>query len=132
MHQRDAHEDFINCLNEIFNEPIKGVAHCFTGNVEQMKTYLDMGLYIGITGWICDERRNQELIRAVKQLPLNRVLIETDSPYLIPRSLKKSRRNEPMHLPIVAMKLADEMNIEASRLVNHARENSIELFGLSG
>lgn len=132
LHQRDAHEDFINCLNEIFNEPIKGVAHCFTGNVEQMKTYLDMGLYIGITGWICDERRNQELIRAVKQLPLNRVLIETDSPYLIPRSLKKSRRNEPMHLPIVAMKLAEEMNIEASRLVNHARENSIELFGLSG
>ena len=132
LHQRDAHEDFINCLNEIFNEPIKGVAHCFTGNAEQMKTYLDMGLYIGITGWICDERRNQELIRAVKQLPLNRVLIETDSPYLIPRSLKKSRRNEPMHLPIVAMKLADEMNIEASRLVNHARENSIELFGLSG
>ena len=132
LHQRDAHEDFINCLNEIFNEPIKGVAHCFTGNVEQMKTYLDMGLYIGITGWICDERRNQELIRAVKQLPLNRVLIETDSPYLIPRSLKNSRRNEPMHLPIVAMKLADEMNIEASILVKHARENSMELFGLSG
>ena len=97
-----------------------------------MKTYLDMGLYIGITGWICDERRNQELIRAVKQLPLNRVLIETDSPYLIPRSLKKSRRNEPMHLPTVAMKLAEEMNIEASRLVSHARENSMELFGLSG
>ena len=71
LHQRDAHEDFINCLNDMLHEPMHGVAHCFTGNVDQMKAYLDMGLYIGITGWICDERRNDELIQAVKQLPLD-------------------------------------------------------------
>jgi len=131
LHQRDAHEDFVNCLNNILDRPIHGVAHCFTGNVDQMKTYLDMGLYIGITGWICDERRNDELIKAVKQLPLDRVLIETDSPYLIPRSLKKSRRNEPMHLPIIAEKLALEMGIELSSLVEHTLSNSIKLFNLS-
>ena len=130
LHQRDAHEDFVNCLNDMLDRPIHGVAHCFTGNVDQMKTYLDMGLYIGITGWICDERRNDELIKAVKQLPLDRVLIETDSPYLIPRSLKKSRRNEPMHLPIIAEKLAIEMDIELSSLVAYTVSNSKKLFNL--
>ena len=131
LHQRDAHEDFLNCLNDMLDTPILGVAHCFTGNADQMKTYLDMGLYIGITGWICDERRNDELIKAVKQLPLDRVLIETDSPYLIPRSLKKSRRNEPMHLPVIAEKLAAEMDIEPSALVTHTLSNSMKLFNLS-
>ena len=131
LHQRDAHEDFLNCLNDMLDTPILGVAHCFTGNADQMKTYLDMGLYIGITGWICDERRNDELIQAVKQLPLDRVLIETDSPYLIPRSLKKSRRNEPMHLPVIAEKLAAEMDIEPSALVTHTVSNSMKLFNLS-
>jgi len=111
----------------MLDAPILGVAHCFTGNADQMKTYLDMGLYIGITGWICDERRNDELIQAVKQLPLDRVLIETDSPYLIPRSLKKSRRNEPMHLPVIAEKLAAEMGIEPSALVTHTVSNSMKL-----
>ncbi len=131
LHQRDAHEDFINCLNDMLHEPMHGVAHCFTGNVDQMKAYLDMGLYIGITGWICDERRNDELIQAVKQLPLDRVLIETDSPYLIPRSIKISRRNEPMHLPVIAEKLAKEMGIEPSKLVTNTVSNSMKLFNLS-
>ena len=131
LHQRDAHEDFINCLNDMLHEPMHGVAHCFTGNVDQMKAYLDMGLYIGITGWICDERRNDELIQAVKQLPLDRVLIETDSPYLIPRSIKKSRSNEPMHLPVIAEKLAKEMGIEPSKLVTNTVSNSMKLFNLS-
>tara|TARA_A100001035_G_scaffold232820_1_gene195345 strand:- start:177 stop:965 length:789 start_codon:yes stop_codon:yes gene_type:complete len=131
LHQRDAHEDFINCLNDMLHQPMHGVAHCFTGNVDQMKAYLDMGLYIGITGWICDERRNDELIQAVKQLPLDRVLIETDSPYLIPRSIKKSRRNEPMHLPVIAEKLAKEMGIELSKLVTNTVSNSMKLFNLS-
>ena len=131
LHQRDAHEDFLSCLNDMLDAPILGVAHCFTGNADQMKTYLDMGLYIGITGWICDERRNDELIQAVKQLPLDRVLIETDSPYLIPRSLKKSRRNEPMYLPVIAEKLAAEMGIGPSALVAHTVSNSMKLFNLS-
>ena len=131
LHQRDAHEDFLSCLNDMLDAPILGVAHCFTGNADQMKTYLDMGLYIGITGWICDERRNDELIQAVKQLPLDRVLIETDSPYLIPRSLKKSSRNEPMYLPVIAEKLAAEMGIGPSALVAHTVSNSMKLFNLS-
>tara|TARA_B100001094_G_scaffold214758_1_gene208815 strand:+ start:978 stop:1766 length:789 start_codon:yes stop_codon:yes gene_type:complete len=131
LHQRDAHEDFTNCLNEVLDSPIHGVAHCFTGNIDQMNAYLDMGLYIGITGWICDERRNADLIKAVKHLPLDKVLIETDSPYLIPRSLKNVRRNEPMNLSIIAEKLADEMGIEHSQLANQSVINSKKLFNLS-
>ena len=75
-------------------------------------------------------RDNDELIQAVKQLPLDRVLIETDSPYLIPRSLKKSRRNEPMYLPVIAEKLAAEMGIGPSALVAHTVSNSMKLFNL--
>jgi len=131
LHQRDAHEDFTNCLNEVLDSPIHGVAHCFTGNIDQMNAYLDMGLYIGITGWICDERRNADLIKAVKNLPLDKVLIETDSPYLIPRSLKNVRRNEPMNLSIIAEKLADEMGIEHLQLANQSVINSKKLFNLS-
>lgn len=131
LHQRDAHDDFTHCLNDVFDSSVHGVAHCFTGNTDQMKTYLDMGLYIGITGWICDERRNHELIKAVKELPLDRVLIETDSPYLIPRSLKRSRRNEPMNISIIAEKLAKEMGVELSTLANHLVTNSKKLFNLS-
>ena len=131
LHQRDAHEDFTNCLNEVLESPMHGVAHCFTGNIDQMKAYLDMGLYIGITGWICDERRNTDLIKAVKHLPLDRVLIETDSPYLIPRSLKNDRRNEPMNLSIIAKRLANEMGIEHSILANQSVINAKKLFNLS-
>ena len=111
--------------------PILGVAHCFTGTLDQMKTYIDMGLYIGITGWICDERRNHDLLKAVKELPLDRLLIETDSPYLSPRTLKRVRRNEPKNLPHIAKKLALEMGVELSMLRHHSVENAKNLFDIS-
>ena len=79
-----------------------GVAHCFTGGLEEARAYLDLDLYIGITGWICDERRGQHLREVVRHIPADRLLIETDAPYLLPRDLKpmpQSRRNEPMYLP---------------------------------
>ena len=87
LHQRDAHDDFINLLKKYKNDIKKGVVHCFTGTKNQLDEYLNMGLYIGLTGWICDERRNKELRESIKSIPIDRLMIETDSPYLIPRNL---------------------------------------------
>jgi len=101
LHQRDAHEDFLSILKEHWDDCNGGVAHCFTGTKEQMRDYLDMGLYIGVTGWVCDERRGHDLQEAVKYLPADKILIETDAPYLLPRDIRpkpKTRRNEPYHL----------------------------------
>jgi len=109
LHQRDSHEDFIAILREHRPNIVGGVAHCFTGGAPERDAYLALGLHIGITGWICDERRGAHLREVVKGIPADRLLIETDAPYLMPRDLKpapKSRRNEPANLPHVARVLA--------------------------
>ena len=104
LHQRDAHDDFVEVLEPALPGLTRAVAHCFTGEGESLREYIAMGLYIGITGWICDERRGKHLLDIVSLVPDDRLLIETDAPYLLPRSLRpkpKSRRNEPMFLPEV-------------------------------
>lgn len=109
LHQRDAHEDFIAILREHRASLTGGVAHCFTAGEEERDACLELGLHIGITGWINDERRGQHLREVVRGIPAERLMIETDSPYLLPRDLKpmpKSRRNEPMYLPRVAQAVA--------------------------
>lgn len=101
LHQRDAHNDFLNILTPFANKLNGGVAHCFTGDKDILKEYLDLGLHVGITGWICDDRRNTDLQEAICKIPLDRLLIETDSPYLLPRTIKpkpSSRRNVPSNL----------------------------------
>jgi len=108
LHQRDAHADFVAILRE--HAPAwRGVAHCFTGNAEELDCYLELGLAIGITGWICDERRGTHLAALMPRVPAERLLLETDGPYLLPRDLKPrptSRRNEPAYLPQVARAVA--------------------------
>ncbi len=101
LHQRDAHEDFVAILGDYAGRLKRGVAHCFTGERHMLRAYLDMGLYIGITGWICDERRGGHLLEIVGEIPDERLMLETDAPYLLPRTLRprpKSRRNEPAYL----------------------------------
>tara|TARA_B100001750_G_C15423441_1_gene554188 strand:+ start:128 stop:919 length:792 start_codon:yes stop_codon:yes gene_type:complete len=101
LHQRDAHEDFVEILKPRLNHIKRGIAHCFTGTEVELEALLDLGLYIGITGWICDERRGVNLQNIVKLIPDDRLMIETDAPYLLPRSLlpkPKTRRNEPAYL----------------------------------
>jgi len=134
LHQRDAHDDFIAILKEYLPDLHGGVAHCFTGTPEQMDEYLGMGFYIGVTGWICDERRGHDLQDAVKGLPLDRVLIETDAPYLMPRDLKEKpdpRRNEPSTLPHILESLARHMNQPAAAVAQAVTENTERLFGLA-
>jgi TatD DNase family protein len=108
LHQRDAHADFAAILGEHARQ-WHGVAHCFTGGAQELETYLALGLAIGITGWICDERRGAHLAALMPQIPAERLLLETDGPYLLPRTLRPrpaSRRNEPAYLVQVAQTVA--------------------------
>lgn len=134
LHQREAHEDFLAILREQRDDLAGGVAHCFTGTRGQMEAYLDLGLYIGITGWICDERRGAELQAAVAGLPLDRVMIETDAPYLLPRTLgarPSTRRNEPAFLPLILEMAARCMGVPVLELAQASTRNAESLFRLA-
>lgn len=133
LHQRDAHDRFLAILDECGANMPAGVAHCFTGGPRELGDYLDRGLYVGVTGWLCDERRGGALREAARYLPLDRVMIETDAPYLLPRDLApkpRSRRNEPMHLPHVLHALARLMDVTPERLAEASTRNAEALFGL--
>ncbi len=109
LHQRDAHEDFFAILREHRAALKGGVAHCFTAGEKERDAYLELGLFIGITGWINDERRGLHLREVVKGIPADRLMLETDAPYLMPRDIKpapKTRRNEPANLPYVLRAVA--------------------------
>lgn len=133
LHQRDAHGDFVSMLSQYLERIPRAVAHCFTGDGDMLDTYLDMGLYIGITGWICDERRGRHLKDIVNRIPLDRLMIETDAPYLLPRSLEpkpKSRRNEPAFLPEVLRIVAESYAQPAPLIAEATTENAKRFFAL--
>jgi len=109
LHLRDAHGDFHAILKEVRDRLSHVVVHCFTGNREELHDYLDLDCHIGITGWICDERRGSHMKEFLKDIPVKRLMVETDAPYLKPRNLKprvKSHRNEPRWLPWIVGTLA--------------------------
>lgn len=116
LHQRDAQPEFLEILKPRLSGLSRAVAHCFTGTEAELRELLDLDLYIGITGWICDERRGVHLKESVGLIPDERLMIETDAPYLLPRTLKpkpKTRRNEPAWL------------VEVLRVVAEARGQSV-------
>jgi TatD DNase family protein len=134
LHQRDAHADFSAMLREFAAVLMGGVAHCFTGGELELETYLELGLFIGITGWACDERRGLELRKAIPRIPANRLLIETDAPYLLPRDLTpkpKSRRNEPCYLPHIAATVAGLRGESLESIAGATTRNAEMLFGLT-
>ena len=134
LHQRDAHADFLAVLREQGARLPAGVAHCFTNGPAELADYLGIGLYIGITGWICDDRRAADLRAAAACLPLDRVVVETDSPYLLPRSLQpapRGRRNEPSALVEVVRTLARYMGHSPEVVAEATTRNAEVLFGLS-
>lgn len=132
LHERDAFADQIELLKA--HQIQHGIAHCFTGDEMQLRAYLDLGLYIGITGWLCDERRGNVLQQALKYIPLDLLVLETDAPYLLPRNLPqkpKSRRNEPAYLPAIGAKVAELLQLDITTVANASRANSLRLFGIS-
>lgn len=109
LHQRDAHADFMAIMKQFDGRLGPAVVHCFTGTREELFDYLDQDWHVGITGWLCDERRGQHLRELVKSIPANRLMIETDAPYLLPRTVRPApshRRNEPMYLAHIVEELA--------------------------
>lgn len=133
LHQRDAHEDFVRILRQYRPRLAGGVVHCFTDTGQALADYLELDMYIGITGWICDERRGLELQSLVRRIPDERLLIETDAPYLLPRSLPtkpKTRRNEPRFLTEVLRVVAECREQPEAELAQHSCQNSRNLFGI--
>jgi TatD DNase family protein len=133
LHQRDAHEDFKAILREFRGSLVGGVAHCFTGDSSQLEDYLALDLYIGITGWVCDERRGAALRAAAPEIPADRLLLETDAPYLLPQGLTprpKSRRNEPRYLVHIAGAVAHLRHDSLPSLAAASVHNTVTLFGL--
>jgi TatD DNase family protein len=131
LHSRDAHPRFAEILKE--HKVEKAVAHCFTGEREELRAYVDLGLYVGITGWICDERRGGHLIELVREIPRDRLLLETDAPYLTPRDLHpqpKARRNEPSFLPHIARAVARALGRPVEEVAAETTRNARALFGL--
>jgi TatD DNase family protein len=131
LHSRDAHPRFAEILSS--HKPPKAVAHCFTGEREELHAYLDVGLYIGITGWICDERRGKHLLDLVREIPRDRLLLETDSPYLTPRDMKpqpRARRNEPAFLPHILKTVAAAVGRSPEEVAAETTRNAERLFSL--
>jgi len=121
LHSRDAHPRFAEVLRSRQGRLPPAVAHCFTGEQAELRAYLDLGLYIGITGWICDERRGAHLLE------------ETDSPYLTPRDLRpqpRARRNEPAFLPHIVRTIARALGRPAEEIGDQTARNARELLAL--
>lgn len=120
MHCRDAHDRFLEILAPWRSRLPAAVLHCFTGSEAELRDCLALDLHIGITGWICDERRGRDLQQLVSLIPANRLMIETDSPYLLPRDLSPkpaSRRNEPAYLPHIARRIAECRDEDPAALI---------------
>jgi len=133
LHQRDAHDDFVEVLEPMLPRISRAVAHCFTGEGESLREYLAMGLWIGITGWICDERRGAHLHDIVAAIPDDRLLIETDAPYLMPRTIRpkpKTRRNEPAFLAEVLRVVSEARGQSEEHVARITTENAIRFFDL--
>ena len=133
LHERDAHERFLAIVSRWRDRLPRAVIHCFTGDGAALDAYLDLDLHVGVTGWICDERRGLHLREIVGRVPHDRLMVETDAPYLLPRDLvpkPKTRRNEPMHLPHVLRAVAGAIECEPEALARSTTDTARRFFGL--
>ena len=134
LHERDAADEFLQLISQYRSGFSKAVVHCFTGTEAFLKQLLDLDIHIGITGWICDERRGEHLRSAVKLIPNDRLMLETDSPYLLPRDMRpkpKSSRNEPAYLPHILQTVAHLRGQNAADLAQHTETTVSEFFSLT-
>ena len=133
VHERDAADRMVAILAAWRDRLPRAVVHCFTGSDEALRKYLDLDLHIGITGWICDERRGLHLRDLVSLIPADRLMIETDCPYLLPRTITprpKTRRNEPMYLGYVRDAIAACAGKTPARIEEETTRTAREFFAL--
>lgn len=138
LHQRDAHADFARLLARVRDRLTRVVTHCFTGTASELDCYMDLDCHIGITGWICDERRGQHLHEIIQRIPANRLMIETDAPYLLPRNLPadaaipkpKGRRNEPAYLPHILRTVANCRGISEVQAARETTRTARDFFSI--
>lgn len=133
LHERDADQRMVQILRPYRDHLRAAVVHCFTGAKRALYAYLDMDLHIGITGWICDERRGTHLHPLVRDIPRGRLMLETDAPYLLPRTLRprpKSGQNEPAYLPLVLKEVALHRDESEADLAEHTTACARAFFGL--
>lgn len=133
LHQRDAHADFIAILRDYRPQLRDAVVHCFTDTAAACADYLQLDCHIGITGWICDERRGSHLHEVARMIPTERLLIETDAPYLLPRTLRpkpKDRRNEPAYLPAVLTAISEARGESSAQVASSTTANARRVFAL--
>jgi TatD DNase family protein len=135
LHERDAFDDFSAILRRHRSELPGAVVHCFTGGEAELEAYLALDCYIGITGWVCDERRGSHLIPLLRRIPADRLLLETDAPYLLPRCLPKSvrgksGRNEMQFLPAIAAFVAKALDKTPEQIALETTANAKRLFQL--
>jgi TatD DNase family protein len=131
LHMRDAHDDFFALLKETRDRLGDVVVHCFTGSQEDLRDYLDLDCHIGITGWICDERRGTHMKDYLRDIPIERLLVETDAPYLKPRNLRplvKTHRNEPRWLPWIVGTLAACRDEHPAHVAEYTTANARRFF----
>jgi len=133
LHQRDAHADFVALLRRWRDKVPAAVVHCFTDSREALADYLALDCHIGITGWICDERRGSHLRELVREIPADRLMIETDAPYLLPRTVRPQpshRRNEPMYLRHICAEIARDRGEPAEVTAANSTATAAAFFGL--
>lgn len=133
LHERDANERLLEILRDYRDRLPAAVVHCFTGEKRALFSYLDLDLHIGITGWICDERRGTHLHPLVREIPRGRLMLESDAPYLLPRSLRpkpKNGRNEPAYLPEVLREVALHRGESVADVAAHTTACAQTFFGL--
>ncbi|WP_029534166.1 TatD family hydrolase [Pseudomonas asplenii] len=133
LHERDANSRMLEILRDYRDRLPAAVVHCFTGEQRALFSYLDLDLHIGITGWICDERRGTHLHPLVREIPRGRLMLESDAPYLLPRSLRpkpKSGRNEPAFLTEVLREVALHRGESEADLAAHSTACARAFFGL--
>ena len=133
LHQRDAHADFLALLKSARSQSPAAVVHCFTDTREALFDYLDLDCHIGITGWICDERRGTHLREFVREIPADRLMLETDAPYLLPRNVTPKpshRRNEPMYLAHICREVARDRGEDAAAVAANSTATAQAFFGL--
>jgi TatD DNase family protein len=134
LHQRDAHADFLALLKRVRDRVPAVVVHCFTDGRRALFDYLDLDCHLGITGWICDERRGLHLRELVAEIPPHRLMLETDAPYLLPRDITSPpahRRNEPMYLAHLCGAVAGLRGVPPDRLAAQTTANARAFFRLA-